>query len=312
MARLFFSYTHLDEALRDRLEKSLVMLRHEGLIESWHDRRIRAGDVFDHVIADELENADVILLLVSPDFLASPYCWDVEVKRALERHREGTARVIPVILRPCEWKRAPFAQMQATPTDGRPITQWPDQDEAFLDVTKATRSALEVMAPPRRAAAGPVQQARRDLSGPRSSNLRLRKEFTEEDQHRFLEEAFSYLKLFFENSLRELEERNPGISTNFRQIDANHFTAVVYRSGKTVSQCKLWLDQSYGSAEIRYSASISQANNSWNETMSVDHDDQSMFLKAMGMQMGGNRDSQLTFQGGAEHFWSMFIRPLQH
>ena len=90
MARLFFSYCHADEGLRDRLEKSLAMLKHEGLIEAWHDRCILAGDQFDDAIADELERADVILLLASPDFLASRYCWAVEVKRAMERHAEGS------------------------------------------------------------------------------------------------------------------------------------------------------------------------------------------------------------------------------
>ncbi len=99
MARVFFSYSHADEGLRDRLEKSLAMLQHEGLIEAWHDCCILAVDEFD----DELEKVDIILLLASPDFLASRYCRAVEVTRAMERHAKGAARVIPVILRPCEW-----------------------------------------------------------------------------------------------------------------------------------------------------------------------------------------------------------------
>jgi hypothetical protein len=117
MARIFFSYSHVDEALRDRLERGLAMLHHEGLIESWHDRRIIAGDELDPAI--DLEKADVILLLVSPDFLASRYCFGIELRRAMERHKARTARVIPVILRPCEWNRAPFADLLAAPKDGK-------------------------------------------------------------------------------------------------------------------------------------------------------------------------------------------------
>ena len=140
---LFYSYAHEDEALRDELQKFLVMLRRDGVISEWHDRRIGAGTEWAGQIDQHLETASIILLLVSPDFLASDYCYDVEVKRALERHGAGEARVIPVILRPCDRQAAPFAKLQAVPRDGRPVTRWPDRDDAFLDVTRGIRAAVE-------------------------------------------------------------------------------------------------------------------------------------------------------------------------
>lgn len=115
MIRLFFSYSHRDEEYRDELEIHLSMLKREGIISTWHDRRISAGDDFDRTISEHLQNADVILLLVSPYFLASDYCHDVEMRRALERHEAGDARVIPVILHPCDWKNAAFSKLLATP-----------------------------------------------------------------------------------------------------------------------------------------------------------------------------------------------------
>lgn len=142
MAALFFSYCHRDEGLRDQLEIHLAMLKRQGFIETWHDRRITAGEPVDHSISANLERADIILLLVSPDFLASDYCYDREMTRALERHTSGSCMVIPVILRPCDWHDAPFGKLMATPKDGRPITQWPDIDTAFLDVTAAIKVAL--------------------------------------------------------------------------------------------------------------------------------------------------------------------------
>jgi pimeloyl-ACP methyl ester carboxylesterase len=144
MATLFFSYSHKDESLRDQLAVHLAMLKRQGLIEAWHDRRIRAGDEFDRTIDEWLERADVILLLVSPDFLASQYCYDVEVQRAMERHHQRAARVIPVILRPCDWKNALFAKLQAAPKDGKPVTSWANRDAAFLDIARQIRLALEV------------------------------------------------------------------------------------------------------------------------------------------------------------------------
>lgn len=142
MATIFFSYCHTDEALRDRLETSLHALKRQGLIDTWHDRRIIVGEDFDGEVRHELERADVILLLISPDFIASDYCYDVEMKRALERHADREARVIPVILRACDWRPLPFGKLLAAPRDGKPIRSWPDIDEAFLDVARKIRAAL--------------------------------------------------------------------------------------------------------------------------------------------------------------------------
>lgn len=134
VTKLFFSYSHADEDLRDTLEKHLSALKHQGLIETWHDRRILLGDELDNEIADNLEQADVILLLISADFIASRYCYSVEMKRAIERHETGKARVIPVILRSCDWHDTPFGKLMAAPKDGRPVKSWPDLDDAFLNV----------------------------------------------------------------------------------------------------------------------------------------------------------------------------------
>ena len=120
MATLFFSYSHVDENLRDQMEIHLSGLRRQGLIESWHDRRITAGEEFGPAIDAHIDTDDVILLLVSPDFIASDYCYQREMKRAIERHQRGEARVIPVILRPCDWHDLPFGKLLATPKDGTP------------------------------------------------------------------------------------------------------------------------------------------------------------------------------------------------
>ena len=123
MVRVFFSYSHRDEDLRDELEIHLSALKREGVIETWHDRRIGAGKDLDVEIDAKSEVAQIILLLVSPYFIASDYCYDVEMERAMERHRSGEARVIPVILHPCDWLHTPFGKLRATPPDGKPISK---------------------------------------------------------------------------------------------------------------------------------------------------------------------------------------------
>jgi hypothetical protein len=142
---VFISYAREDEVLREALEKQLAILRRQGLIATWHDRRIGAGTEWAKQIAGELEAADLILLLVSPDFLASDYIFDVELKRALERHEAGATRVIPIILRPCLWQRGAFAKLQALPTDGEPVTspKWGSLDAAFHNVAEGLARIID-------------------------------------------------------------------------------------------------------------------------------------------------------------------------
>ena len=107
---VFYSYSHHDEELRDALEKHLSILKRNGQIVGWHDRRIGAGDEWRNQIDEHVRSAHIILLLISSDFLASDYCYDIEMKLALERHQRGKAIVIPIILRPVEWHEAPFSR----------------------------------------------------------------------------------------------------------------------------------------------------------------------------------------------------------
>jgi hypothetical protein len=131
---LFYSYSHKDESLREQLANHLMTLQRAGFIREWHDRQILGGEEWDKQISIHLERAQVILLLISADFLASKYCYDIEAKRALERHSTGAARVIPIILRPVLWKLTPFATLQALPTDARAVTEWPNRDVAFVNI----------------------------------------------------------------------------------------------------------------------------------------------------------------------------------
>ena len=139
---IFYSYSHRDEDLRDELEKHLSVLKRSGVIVEWHDRRITPESEWSGEIDKHLETANIVLLLVSSDFLASDYCYEIEMKRAMERHTQRTARVIPIILRKCDWTDAPFSKLQALPKDGKPIKTWNDLDEAFTDVVAGLKRTI--------------------------------------------------------------------------------------------------------------------------------------------------------------------------
>ena len=139
---VFCCYAHEDERLLDELKKHISPLQRRQSINVWHDRDISAGTEWKQKIARRLDEAHIILLLISPDFIHSEYCYSTEMKRALERHERGEARVIPVILRPIDgWERIPpgniqLGELQALPKNAKPVTRWKNHDEAWKDVTE--------------------------------------------------------------------------------------------------------------------------------------------------------------------------------
>jgi hypothetical protein len=134
--KLFVSYSHVDEIYTKELLKHLDPLKRLKLIDAWHDGKIQAGQELDAQISAEMSSADIILMLVSIDYLNSYYCIEIEMERAMERHDAGTARVIPIILRSCMWQHMPFQKLKALPKDGKAISTWSDRDEAFVSVTE--------------------------------------------------------------------------------------------------------------------------------------------------------------------------------
>ncbi|MEQ9670796.1 toll/interleukin-1 receptor domain-containing protein [Coleofasciculus sp. G2-EDA-02] len=145
---VFFSFASQDEKLRDELEKHLIILKRQGVITTWHNRKIGAGKEWQNERNAHLDTASVILLLISADFIASDYCWDVEVRRAMERHEAKKARVIPVILHPTDnWRNnTPFGKLEPLPKDGKPISKWGNRVEAFCSVAQGIRAAVEELA----------------------------------------------------------------------------------------------------------------------------------------------------------------------
>ena len=311
MAKLFFSYSHKDESLRDELQIHLTSLQRQGILDTWHDRRIDAGEDFSKSISKNLDSADIILLLISPYFISSKYCFEVEMEHALKKHKQKEAVVIPVILHPCDWHNLPFGHLMATPTDGKPISKFPNIHDAFLEVTLAVK---KVANKPKSTSEAPTDTSSNSeiiLNETRSSNLRLKKSFTDCDKDQFKSETFEYISKYFEGSLNELAKRNPEIETSFRKIDANKFNSVIYVNGSEKTRCTIRLGSNSGfMSGITYSNSDHE--NSYNDCLSIEDDGQRMFLKTLGMSFQNHRQKdQLSLEGAAEYYWSMFINPLQ-
>jgi hypothetical protein len=148
--KIFCSYSHKDEKYLNDLRASLRVLERRGLIDWWHDRQIEPGWEWEEAIDKHLRTADIILLLISPDFMASDFVYEQEMQRAIDKHKRGVARAIPIIVRPTDWEWPPLDKLQALPKDAKPITTWPNRDEAWLDVVKGIRRAIEELLVERR------------------------------------------------------------------------------------------------------------------------------------------------------------------
>jgi len=140
--KVFISYSHKDDGLRAELDTHLKLFERVGLVETWHDRRLSPGQDWKNQIDRNLEIADLIVFLVSSDFLASDYCYDIEMMRALQRHSLREARVVPIIVRDCVWEDAPFSELQALPLDGKSVRSWPDRDSAWKGVVQGVRRVI--------------------------------------------------------------------------------------------------------------------------------------------------------------------------
>ena len=322
MPSLFFSYSHSDEALRDQLETQLAMLKHQGIIEAWHDRCIGAGQAIDQAIDERINRDEIILLLISSDFIASNYCYNIEMKRAMERHEAGEAIVIPVILRACEWHQAPFGKLLATPRDGKPVTQWPDRDEAFLQVAKAIRGAVSRLPRKDERHSAASQEARQDsqttgIKAPeklQTNAPRSAEKFPREERLLFRQETFEIIAQHFKESLSSLALLIPNYDCRFQRIDASRLFASIQLGNKTLTQATILVSSYFGQEWICYYEKEVETTDSIGFThwIGVDRSGDVLSLGCVREGHGPAPEQKRWSQTeAAEWLWRIFIETLQ-
>ncbi len=299
--RLFISYSHRDEESLKRLHVHLAALRREGRIEDWFDREILAGDKIDEQIGIELETAELFLLLVSPDFIASDYCVEVEMQRASERHEAGSARIVPIIIEPCEWAALPLLrQLKALPKDGKPISEWANANNAYLDIIQELRRIIE--AKPAKSKSTPTTVK---TVIPR---YRVKRDFDEIDRSEFCEEAFISIRDYFKQAITELDSVE-GLRGRFVDIGAMSFGSTVVNSGLLSGTAHITVhrrNHNHALADIYYSFNENAQGNAANGGFSISSDEYEQFLVAS-LSMYGNENEPLTSVQAAEQLWNEFI-----
>ena len=226
---------------------------------------------------------------------------------------------MPVILKTCDWHDLPFGKLMATPKDGYPITKFTHIEDGFYQVAQSIKAVLTELGVSNQGSAIPTSGQSQPQpepstlgSAPRSSNLGIKKEFSDRDRDIARREGIQFLSRFFENSLKEISARNPELEYDFHQRDADSFEASLYRNGQRACHCGIWRSgKGMAFGDICYSQS-GISNNSCHDAVTLEDDGIMLgFRSLMGGMHGQGREALLSNEGMAEHFWEAFIRPLR-
>ena len=304
--KVFISYSHKDEGALDRLHAHLAPLRRDGRIEEWFDREILAGGEIDAEITERLESSRLFLLLVSPDFLASDYCVEREMGRALQRHHSGDARVIPIIVEPCDWTATPLRDLKALPRDGKPVRDWANENNAYLDVAQELRRVLEAEDVPRAGEQGevPVQVAPARAGVRR---YRVKRDFDEIDRSDFREAAFGVMRDYFERAVAEIDAIED-LRGRFVSLPPGSFTCTIVNRAREHGTAHIMVHgrrENVGFGDISYSFTENATPNMANGMFTIAADEYDLYLSSM-LGFGG-RQERLTPEAAAEHLWESFL-----
>lgn len=197
--KAFISYSHQDEKYLKRLETHLVQIKREGILQSWTDNEINVGENLSDTISDELSSSDLFIALISPDYIASNYCYEKEFETALEMLSKKEIIIIPVICEPCDWTNTPFKNLLAVPKDGKPISEWANENTAYVSVTGSIRKLLKGVE------INPESEQKLDIQPTTKKSFKVQKDFDTIQKLEFIEKSFKETVAFLKTYISELK-----------------------------------------------------------------------------------------------------------
>ena len=284
-------------------------MKREDQIDDWYDRRIIGGQAVDDEIAQRLEDADVFIALVSPDFIHSNYCYEREMERALERQRNGSMKIVPVILQPCDWETTPLRKFKALPRDGLPISEWRNENAAFVDVVKELRR-LSQETGIRRPERAPLETERKRVDhAVGRARYRAKRDFNKIERADFRDSAFRTIRDFFEREVERINETE-GLLARYREISNTSFTCTVVNGGKRNAEAHITVHCGGDSAlgDVYFSFVENAGPNTANGWFRVDSDEYELFLRSEGgMPWKGGGAGRVTAEEAAERTWRALL-----
>lgn len=305
----FISYSHQDAQMLDALHKHLAQLQRDKTIATWTDHEILAGGEFDKKIESALNASKLFLALLSPDYIASNYCYEIEFKTAQEKHERGEIIIIPIVIEPCDWQNTPFGRFKALPRDGKAISTWENRNTAFLDVIQNLRklasSANTVDIMPKGAA-------------PMSRNYKVKKDFDSIEKIEFVEKTFHSVVNYLKRYLDEIISLD-NIKARILTEDSTTFEWLLVNRNKIATEATLSFTRSrddqnqnfnYSNAvdgELSYAVSTTTNNRTSPNSFKLSFDDYHLFwTKRIGYS--GSRDSkEFDDKEIADEIWNAWL-----
>ncbi|WP_430257343.1 toll/interleukin-1 receptor domain-containing protein [Neorhizobium sp. IRS_2294] len=304
----FISYSHADEKYLERLHKHMALLQKERAVETWTDHQITPGKRLDSEVANALERSDVFIALVSPDYLASNYCYDREFEAALRMAESGELQILPVIVEPCDWLSSPFSQFLALPKDGKPISEWTNSNVAYLDVVSGIRRLVSSGAPQPAATHDGTNVA---PSAASSRRIKIKQEFDSIQKSDFTDQAFGVISDYFRSSCEEISGIEDLRAKFHRMSDGSFTCTVVNRGIKGGREANITVHNSKGRrhhfGDINYVFEAHADSGTSNGAIRVAADDYNMYLTLGFGGMMGRDESKYDAPQVAEALWLEFI-----
>ena len=320
MMKGFVAYSKADSSTVERLMVHLKGLEYEGegLIEIWHDGQIVPGEEWDSKIRGELSAADVIIFCVSADLLATDYVQHVEIPKAIARQEQGKATVIPVIFKNCDWQNHALGKFQAIPAKGRSVQDHLQEDDIWTEVTSAVRNAVrsrQETVDHNRTVSSAQEAPPATWDQPSGAMPVTLSDFghaSDLEQDDFIQSTFSTVLNYFENSLKNLKNANPGCETRLRKLSEDAFEAGVYVNGKRRSFCGVFIHERN---RIAYFNNGVGNRSTMNENLSLVRGERGPRLKWHALMRAGHHTtetdtSEMDPREAAVYFWSIFVQGL--
>ena len=274
--KAFISYSHKDENYLERLKVHLAQIKRDGLLTEWTDKEIHAGENLDNNIDNALSNSEIFLALISPDYIASNYCYEKEFETAQKMQDDGKLIIVPIILEPCDWQKTPFGNLKAIPKDGKSVSEFTNQNIAFLNIIDELRRLIDFSKQKSISANLPT-----DITEKLVRNYKIKKQFSDVDKYNFLEKSFADLKIYFRSAISELDSLED-LQARFTNEDKSSFTCLLSnRANNQNSFLTIYLGnkgQNYaGDLNYTFSDIISTNTIQSDKIFDIDHDDYDQF-----------------------------------
>lgn len=306
--KAFISYSHKDSNYLERLKVHLAQMKRDGLITEWTDEEIHAGGSLNNTISDALNSSELFLALLSPDYIASNYCYNKEFETAQRMQEEGQIIIVPIIVEPCDWQRTPFGNLKALPKDGKAVSEWTNPNNAFLNVidelrrlTTFTRSSSSVQ---NFQSATPDKLAR---------NYKVKKYFSEVDIFNFKESSYEEIRDYFNSSISELDAVE-NLQARVTNVEKGFFTCLISNRANNQNSFLTVRIGSEGQrhfGDLSYSFSDQVVTNTiqMDKVYKIENDDFEQFWtrNSQGFPFNNQSNVRFTARQVAEEIWDDFI-----